>query len=597
MNEERRAGTGPVAKTVLRPPPSPRIIGNYALFDQIGAGGMGVVYLGRVVGATDHERVVAIKRAHPSAARDAECIGMFHEEIRLHAHVRHQNVVAAVDMVEDRGELLLVMEYVHGQALGALMREARDYQEPIPLEICTAIACDMLHGLHAAHSAVGEHGEPLGIVHRDVSPQNILVGCDGAAHVLDFGLAKAETTVGQTSAGQVKGKLGYIAPEYLLGQGFDARADIYAASVVLWEMLACQRLFGAKRDAETMQDVLSGNVPRLPQNAGRRISPALEAIVRRGLAKDPAQRFGTALEMARAIEEAAHRASESELADWVTEAAHTKLVELSRQLAWAENCPIPSSAREQAEPETLIRPQLYAVDELVNEHTVRDAKFDQDELRGSYADLDHVLPAPKPPKPPSASEFAAPLTAPVSAPPVDIENRSAQTLPGRHTKMRRIDRARKAALCVAGLAAALSFANRQMNGALSERAQNLLHPERVAQASTTPAATTTSLAATSVAESATAAPVAPPAEAQGANEPPPTDRGSPPVVNLTSLPVEAGKPANSAAPLEKGAPKPRPPVVVASSRPSPAPAARGPVRVVPSSAKPAKSTHLRPDGF
>ena len=572
--EETRTGTGPVAKPALSPLPSPRIIGGYALFDQIGAGGMGEVYLGRVVGESDHERVVAIKRAHPSAARDMECVTMFREEIRLHAHVRHPNVVTAVDMVEENGELLSVMEYVHGQALGALMRQGRDFQAPIPLEICAAIACDMLHGLHAAHGARGFNGEPLGIVHRDVSPQNVLIGCDGLAHLVDFGLAKAESSQGQTLTGQVKGKLGYIAPEYMLGERLDARADIYAAAVVFWEMLASQRLFGAKRDAETMQDVLSGNVPRLPQSPARRIPVALEAVVRRGLATDPEQRYGSALDMARAIEEATHRASASALADWVTEAAHTTLVERSRQLAWAENCPLPADARQSREAETLIRLQPYFADELPSEHTVRDAKFDADELRGSFADLRDAAT--------HASDWDdAAIATQVNAVPTfaervhrplalagDTDPRCAQTLPGRRSGGRRMELVRKSALYVAALAAALNMVNRASHDALSERLASALHPERVAKASTAPA---------------------PAAVTQSATEPTvpkgPAHAVEAPVVNLTSIPLEGDKASTST---------PRPSALVA---PFSTPVVHSPMRSVSPGTAPRRHDVQRPDGF
>ncbi|HYP90516.1 MAG TPA: serine/threonine-protein kinase, partial [Polyangiaceae bacterium] len=224
----------------------PTVLGRYALFGRIGAGGMGVVHLGRLLGSAGFERAVAIKRIHPALARDQEFISLFRDELRLLARVRHQHVISALDVVEGEGDLLLVMEYVHGESLAALLQASARSACPIPIDVAVSIACGVLKGLHAAHTATSAAGESLGIIHRDVSPHNVLVGCDGIARIVDFGVAKWSESRKVTQIGQLRGKPGYIAPEQILGEPASSRSDTYALSVVLWEMLASQRLFAGK---------------------------------------------------------------------------------------------------------------------------------------------------------------------------------------------------------------------------------------------------------------------------------------------------------------------------------------------------------------
>src|SRR5262245_25807707 len=169
---------------------APLIVGRYALFEPIAAGGMATVHLGRARGAAGFLRTVAIKRLHEGIAKNPNFVAMMLDEARLSARVRHPNVVSTVDVVNENGELFIVMEYVHGDSLSRLMKVAHARAERIPLGIAASIAVGTLHGLHAAHEARSDRGEPLGIIHRDVSPQNILVGIDGVARVADFGVAK-----------------------------------------------------------------------------------------------------------------------------------------------------------------------------------------------------------------------------------------------------------------------------------------------------------------------------------------------------------------------------------------------------------------------
>jgi serine/threonine protein kinase len=194
------------------------------MFGEIAAGGMATVHLGRLLGPVGFSRTVAIKRLHPQYAKDPDFVSMFLDEARVAARIQHPNVVPTLDVVSLEGELFLVMDYVAGESLGRLLRALRDRGPRVPPRIVGSIMTNVLYGLHAAHEARSERGEPLGLIHRDVSPQNVLVGLDGVARVLDFGVAKAAGRVQTTGDGQVKGKLSYMPPEQIAGGEIDRRA-------------------------------------------------------------------------------------------------------------------------------------------------------------------------------------------------------------------------------------------------------------------------------------------------------------------------------------------------------------------------------------
>jgi serine/threonine-protein kinase len=294
-----------------------RSIGRYVLYDRIASGGMAQVHLGRLVGAVGFARTVAIKRLLPHCATDAEMVPMFVDEARLAARIRHPNVVATLDVVLEDDELLIVMEYVHGESLGRLFGRARTRHESVSPAIASALAIGMLEGLHAAHEARSDHGQPLGIIHRDVSPQNVIAGVDGIARVVDFGIAKARDRIQTTRDGQLKGKAGYIAPEQLEGDApIDRRVDIYAAGVVLWEALAGRRLFEGDGAPAIMAKIMTQEIVP-PSRHAPAVPPALDAIVMRALARSPELRFETARAMAEALERAAPPASPREVEAWV----------------------------------------------------------------------------------------------------------------------------------------------------------------------------------------------------------------------------------------------------------------------------------------
>ncbi len=315
---------------------SPEIIGRYAVYEKIASGGMASVHLGRLLGPVGFSRTVAIKRMHPQFTGDPAFVSMFLDEARLAARIRHPNVVSTLDVVASNGELFLVLDYVQGETLAALGRRvaARDERTPVPIAI--AILSGVLHGLHAAHEAKNEQGDPLGIVHRDVSPQNVMVGIDGVPRVLDFGVAKAAGRLQTTHAGTLKGKLSYMPQEQLLGEKVTRRCDIYAASVVLWETLAGRRLFAGDSEGAILHAVMNLKVPA-PSSQRGDVPPELDAIVLRGLARDPRERFATAREMATALEAAVPVAIGPAVGAWVDGIAGDALSEQTERVARIES--------------------------------------------------------------------------------------------------------------------------------------------------------------------------------------------------------------------------------------------------------------------
>jgi serine/threonine-protein kinase len=312
------------------------ILGRYALYGVIASGGMAKVHLGRVLGAAGFSRVVAIKRLHAQFGAEPSFVSMFLDEARLASRIRHPNVVPTLDVVATDGELFLVMEYVQGEALWRLLRTAKGYEGGrIPVAYAASILAGALHGLHSAHEAADEQGEPLRIVHRDVSPQNILVGVDGVARVLDFGIAKSLGRLQTTRDGQLKGKMAYMAPEQLRGAEVDRRTDIFAASIVLWEALTGERLFAAESDVVVFGRVLAAEA-RPPSELAPGISPELDAIVLKGLSRLPEGRYATARDMARALEQSVPLVAPSEVGDWVARLASDDLALRARHVAAIE---------------------------------------------------------------------------------------------------------------------------------------------------------------------------------------------------------------------------------------------------------------------
>ncbi len=282
--------------------------GRYETIQPLASGGMAAVYLGRAVGAGGFERRVAIKVMHEHIASDPEFVAMFLDEARLAARIHHPNVVGTIDVQESEQGMFLVMDYIEGASLKGVLRGMRKRRQRIPYGITVRILCDALSGLHAAHDLKGKGGKALNLVHRDVSPHNILVGTDGVCRITDFGVARAEARLSTTRGGQLKGKIAYMPPEQGLGNHVDRRADVYAAGVCLWEMLVGRRLFKAEHDGQLVAMVLRG-ADRSPIDAISDIPQPLNDICMRALSLEPDARFATAAHFAEALENALHDAA------------------------------------------------------------------------------------------------------------------------------------------------------------------------------------------------------------------------------------------------------------------------------------------------
>jgi serine/threonine-protein kinase len=301
----------------------PQKIDRYDLVAEIASGGMATVYLARLSGVGGFRRFVAIKRLHPHLAKEREFVEMFLDEARLAAGIHHPNVVPILEVgASDRG-YYLVMEYIEGDTLARLLARAATSGRRLPVSVGIKVVVDMLLGLHAAHELRDEHGGATELVHRDVSPQNILVGIDGNTRITDFGVARAASRLSATRAGQLKGKIAYMAPEQAVGDpSVDRRADVFSAGIVLWEVLAAKRLFKAENEAATLSRVISEPIPNISE-VNPEISAELGAVVMKALARDRDDRYSNCQDLADDLERLAAPAKQMaparEVAGYVSE--------------------------------------------------------------------------------------------------------------------------------------------------------------------------------------------------------------------------------------------------------------------------------------
>jgi serine/threonine protein kinase len=274
-----------------------RQLGRYTLLCHFATGGMASLYLARFTGPDGFEKRVAIKQIHEHLNTQEEFIKMFVDEARLAARITHPNVVQVMELGAAGASHFIAMEYVNGESLAALIRRSKP-----PYPLCARIVADSAAGLHAAHELRGRDDELLGVVHRDVSPQNILISYEGAVKVVDFGVARARDRLQQaTRAGVVKGKYSYMAPEQLEGGAIDRRADIFALGIVLYEVTTRHRLFKGESEAETIAKVARGKIVP-PSRLVFDYPPSLERIVLKALQRDPALRHQSAAELQEALE-------------------------------------------------------------------------------------------------------------------------------------------------------------------------------------------------------------------------------------------------------------------------------------------------------
>jgi tRNA A-37 threonylcarbamoyl transferase component Bud32 len=301
----------------------PQRIDRYDLVAEIASGGMATVFLANLSGVGGFRRFVAIKRLHPHLAKEQEFVEMFLDEARLAAGIHHPHVVPILEVGASERGYYLVMEYIEGDTLARLLARAATSGQRLPIAIGTRVVADMLSGLHAAHELRDEHGNPTELVHRDVSPQNILVGMDGNTRITDFGVARAASRLSATRAGQLKGKIAYMAPEQAVGDpSVDRRADIFSSGIVLWEVLAARRLFKAENEAATLSRVISEPIPDICE-----VNPAIDAgvgaVVMKALARDRDERYATCQDFADDLERtskaAGTLASSREVATYVGE--------------------------------------------------------------------------------------------------------------------------------------------------------------------------------------------------------------------------------------------------------------------------------------
>jgi serine/threonine-protein kinase len=305
------------------------------MYGEIASGGMATVHFGRLVGPAGFARPVAIKRLRPQYASDPDFVKMFLDEARLAARIAHPNVVPTLDVVDTDGEVFLVMEYVRGVTLSHLVRSAKQHEARFPPPISVGIVSAILQGLHAAHEATSDLGDRLELVHRDISPQNVLIGSDGVTRLLDFGIAKASGRLQTTRDGTLKGKLSYMAPEQVRNEAISPRTDLYAAAVILWELLTGKRLFHADSEVGTITRVLSAPVVR-PIALVPDLPPALDRLVVRGLERDPSKRFASAREMAAELSACLAVPSTVDIGEWVERTVGHDLRERAARVAAIE---------------------------------------------------------------------------------------------------------------------------------------------------------------------------------------------------------------------------------------------------------------------
>ena len=280
----------------------PLRFGQYVLLDRINVGGMAEVFKAKAFGVEGFEKIVAIKRILPTMSEDDEFIKMFVDEARITVQLHHENIVQVHELGRESGQYYIAMEYVSGRDMRQVLDAMKKQGLTIPVSTAAYIASSVAEGLDYAHHKADANGNNLNLIHRDVSPQNILVSYDGAVKITDFGIAKAEDRASKTQAGVLKGKFAYMSPEQVRGQTIDGRSDIFAVGILLYEMVTGERLFLGESDFSTLDKVRKAEV-RPPSELNADLPPALEAIILKALAREPGDRYLRGAELAEALEQ------------------------------------------------------------------------------------------------------------------------------------------------------------------------------------------------------------------------------------------------------------------------------------------------------
>ena len=274
--------------------------GKYRLIAHLATGGMADIYVATQTSLAGFEKLIVIKRILANLSREARFVEMFLDEARIAATLNHPNVVHIFDLGRIQGQYFIAMEYLPGESLSTLIRACRKRKIRIPPELAAGMISQAAEGLHHAHTMTGRDGKSLGIVHRDVSPQNVFVLYDGGVKVVDFGIAKAELRSTKTQTGTLKGKYAYMSPEQILGQELDARSDVFALGVVLWECLTRRKLFNQENDLKLLQAITEEDAPS-PRSVDPEVPELLAEITKKALARNPDERYLSAAELRSAL--------------------------------------------------------------------------------------------------------------------------------------------------------------------------------------------------------------------------------------------------------------------------------------------------------
>jgi eukaryotic-like serine/threonine-protein kinase len=268
----------------------------YRVLEKIASGGMAEVFRAESAGLEGFKKTVAIKRVLPHLSEKKQFIGMFLDEARLSAHLSHSNCVQVFDIGVGDNTYFIVMEYVDGADLKAVIEHGKRTGRQLPIELAALMCVRICEGLSYAHEVTDGKGNKLGIVHRDMSPPNVLITRHGEVKIVDFGLARAHSQLERSEPGIIKGKFSYLSPEAALGQAIDHRTDIFAVGIILWELLAGRRLFSGESDLDTVRKVQQAKVPSL-RDLNRSVTPEVDELLARALARRPEDRYQSAREL------------------------------------------------------------------------------------------------------------------------------------------------------------------------------------------------------------------------------------------------------------------------------------------------------------